>query len=803
MLLRDIHYALRLLWKRPGFTVIAVITLALGIGANTSIFSVVNAVLLAPLPYEEPERLVVLWESQVIANQNQMPVALANFEDWKEQNQVFEQLAASRNVALNLTHLGETERVTGARVSSNLYSLLRVKPFLGRAFSEAEGKPGAAPVALISHGLWQRRYGSDPQLVGRSLQIDGNAYTVIGVLPPGLSYPAADTDLVIPLVAQTREMARANHFVRVLGRLRPGVSLGEARAEMETISARLEQQYPDTNTGWRVQLVPLYEQLVGKARPALLILLGTVGCVLLIACANVANLLLARAAGRRMELAVRTALGASRWQLIRQLLTESILLSLFAGLCGILLASWGVPLLARLSSGTIPRVEEIGINYRVLGFTLLISLLTGVVFGILPALQSSSRKLTDSLREGRRGSTGGLLHKRVLNMLVISEVTLALVLLMGAGLMIRSFLSVSKVSPGFDPKGVLSLGIGISPIKYPELQQQAGFYQELLAKLETQPGLVSVAGVSRLPVVGGATTTFTIQGIPVASGHEPDADFRVVSPRYFQTMGIPFLKGRDFTTRDAKDAPDVVVINKVLAERFWPNEEPLGKHIQLSAEQTRWREIVGVVGNEKLSALDTEIAPAVYIPLPQNSFPNAIRSIFLVARAQGEPMALAQGIQNELRSMDKDQALFQVRPLEEVISNSLSQRRFNTLLLVIFAALAGLLAAIGIYGVMAYSVTQRTHEIGVRMALGAQSTDVLKMILGQGIRLTLIGVVAGLVAAFALTRVLSSLLYGVSATDPVTFLGIPLLLTAVALLASYLPARRATKVDPMIALRYD
>jgi putative ABC transport system permease protein len=804
MLLRDIHYALRLLWKRPGFTLVAIVTLALGIGANTAIFSVVNSVLLAPLPYEEPDRLVVLWERQIISNENQQPLALPNFEDWKEQNQVFEQLAITRIVTFNLTQAGETERVTGARVSSNLYSLLRVKPILGRTFLEAEGKPGAEPVALISYGLWQRRFGSDPRMVGSALQVDGIPYTVIGVLPRGVSYPAADTDLVTPFIPLKREIQRANHFVRGLGRLRPGVSLEQARAGMDTIAARLEQQYPDTNTGWRVQLVPLHEQLVGNIRPALLVLVGAVGCVLLIACANVANLLLARAAGRRMELAVRTALGASRVQLIRQLLTESILLSLCGGLLGFLLALWGVPVLTRLSSGSIPRAEEIGISYRVLGFTVLVSVLTGLIFGIVPAWQSSTKKLTDTLKEGRRGSGGGLLHRRVLNVLVVTEVALALVLLVGAGLMIRSFASISRVSPGYDPRGVLTAGVGLSPIKYVELPQQAAFYQNLLARLETLPGVASVAGVSRLPVVATISSTgFTIQGRPVASGHEPNANFRVISPRYFQTLGIPFVGGRDFTTRDTKDTPDAVVINKVMAERFWPGDDPLGKRIQLAAEATRWREIVGVVGNEKLSGLDSETAPAIYVPLTQNSFPNAIRALFLVVRAEGEPLGLASSIQKELRSMDEEQALFQVRPLDEVISNSLSQRRFNSLLMVIFGALAGVLAAVGIYGVIAYSVTQRTHEIGVRLALGAQPLDVLKMVLGQGIRLALVGIALGLVAALALTRVLSSLLYGVSARDPVTFLGIPLLLTIVALLASYIPARRATKVDPMVALRYD
>lgn len=804
MLLRDIHYAVRLLWKRPGFTIVAVITLALGIGANTAIFSVINAVLLAPLPYEEPDRLVGVSERHVISNANLQPIALPNYDDWKEQNQFFEHLAITRLVTFNLTQAGETERVAGARVSSNLYSLLRIKPVLGRDFTEAEGKPGAEPVALISYGLWQRRFGSDPQLTGRALQVDGIPYTVVGVLPAGVSYPTVETDLVIPFIPLKREMQRANHFVRGIGRLRPGVSLAQARAGMDTIAARLEQQYPDSNTGWRVQLVPLHEQLVGNIRPALMVLLGAVGCVLLIACANVANLLLARAVGRRMELAVRTAMGASRWQLIRQLLTESILLSLCGGFLGFLLAVWGVPLLTKLSSGSIPRVEEIRISYRVLGFTLLISLVTGIVFGLLPAWQSSSKKLTDSLREGRRGSTAGLLHKRVLSLLVVSEVALALLLLVGAGLMIRSFISVRQVSPGYDPRGVLTAGIGLSPIKYGELPQQADFYQNFLAKIETLPGVVAAAGVSKLPVVATvASTGFTLKGQPVASGHEPSASFRVISPSYFQTMGIPFQQGRDFTVRDTKDTPDAVIINKVMAERFWPDEDPLGKHIQLAAEKTRWREVVGVVGNEKLFGLDGETGPTIYVPLTQNSFPNAIRSLFLVVRAQGEPASLASSIQKELRSIDQEQTLFQVRPLEDVISDSLSQRRFNSLLLVIFAALAGLMAAVGIYGVIAYSVTQRTNEIGIRLALGAQQKDVLKMILGQGVKLTLIGIAIGLVAAFALTRILSSLLYGVSATDPLTFLGIPLLLTVVALLASYLPARRATKVDPCVALRYD
>ncbi|HEV3469586.1 MAG TPA: ABC transporter permease [Pyrinomonadaceae bacterium] len=802
MWLRDIHYAGRVLRKRPGFTAVAVLTLALGIGANTAIFSVVNSVLLSPLPYEDPEGLVAVWESHVIGNRNQQPVALANMEDWRQQSRAFEQMAASRGAAFNLTHGEETEQVVGARVSANLYSLLRVKPALGRDFLEEEGRPGAPPVALVSHGLWQRRFGSDPQLVGKGLRVDGRNLTVVGVLPAGLSYPTPDTDLVVPLIASEREMLRANHFVRVLGRLRPGVALAEADAELNAVAARLEQQYPDTNTGWRAQLIPLHEQVVGDVRTALFVLLGAVGCVLLIACSNVASLMLARAADRRTEMSVRAALGASRARLVRQLLAESVVLSLAGGVLGLLLALWGVPSLIGLSDGSVPRAGEVGVSYRVLGFTLLLSLATGVFFGIAPALRGSSRKMTNALQEGRRGSTGGVLHKRVLNVLVVSEVAVALMLLVGAGLMIRSFSLLRQLSPGYDPEGILTAGIGLSPVKYPELKQQAAFYQGLLERLEATPGLASAAVVSKVPVLGFATSGFTIQGSPVAAGHEPNADYRVISPRYFETMGIPFVSGRDFTTRDGADAPDAVIINRVMAERFWPGESPLGRRIQLAAERTRWREVVGVVGNEKLSALDQEPGPAVYVPLAQNSFPNAIRSVTLVVRSGDATAGAAAAIRSALRAADPEQALFNVRPLEEVIAVSLARRRFNSLLMIVFAALAGVLAAVGVYGVMAFSVAQRGHEIGVRLALGARPLDVQKMVLGQGLKLTLAGVVAGVAAALALTRVLSTLLYGVSATDPATFLVAALLLTGVAVLASYVPARRATTVDPSTALRY-
>ena len=803
MLLRDIHYAVRMLRRRPGFSSVAVLTLALGIGANTAVFSVVHAVLLSPLSYGDPERLVAVWERQAIANLNQQPVSLPNFEDWKQQSRTFEQLAASRNATFNVTEGGETQRVAGARVSTNLYSLLRVKPVLGREFLEEEGRAGAAPVALIGQGLWQRLYNSDPQIVGKAIRVDGSACTVVGVLPPKLHYPSADTELVIPFIPQGSEVQRSNHFARVLGRLRPGVPLSEASAEMETIAARLEQQYPGSNTGYRVQLVPLSEQLVGNIRTALLILLGAVGCVLLISCANVASLMLARGAGQQMELSVRAALGASRSRIVRQLLTESVVLSLCGGLLGLLLALWGVSALTRLGAGSIPRADEIGVSYAVLGFTLVVSLAAGVLFGLAPALQSSGGRMTNSLREGRRGSTGGLLHRRMLNGLVIAEVAVALVLLVGAGLLTRSFLSLQRVSPGYDPKGILTAGVGLSPSKYPELRDQTAFYERLLDELGDAPGVASAAVVSKHPVTGFATSTFTVQGSPVAAGHEPNAHYRVISPGYFKTMGIPLSEGRDFTRRDGTDAPDALIINKAMADRFWPGESPLGRRIQLASERTRWREVVGVVGDEKLSALDKETGSAVYVPVPQNTVPTAIRSVTLVARAGGDPSGLPAALRAALRAVDGEQALFQIRPLSEVISDSLGQPRFNSLLMVIFAALAGALAAVGVYGVMAYSVAQRRQEIGIRLALGARPRNVMTMILGQGMRLGAAGVAAGLVAAFALTRVAVTLLHGVSPTDPFTFSTISLMLLAVAFLASYLPARRATRLDPCVALRHE
>ncbi|HST23081.1 MAG TPA: ABC transporter permease [Blastocatellia bacterium] len=804
LLLQDVRYAIRLLFKRPLFTTVAVVTLALGIGANTAIFSVVDAVLLAPLAYTEPDRLMMIWGVNSSANADQQPASVPDFDDLKAQSQTFDEIAASRSQAFNLTDGDEPERVGGARVTVNMFSALAVKPVVGRDFLESEGLAGAEPVVILSHSLWQQRYGSDAAIVGRALNVDGKSYTVVGVLPKGIYYPAQDTNLYVPFIPQPNEILRGARFLRVIGRLKKDVSPAEARAEVETIAGRVAAAYPATNTGWGIYLVPLHEQIVGRVRPALIVLLSAVGCVLLIACANVANLLLARAAARRAEFAIRAALGASRWQLVRQLLTESLVLSALGGMFGLLLAMWGVPFLTGISASSIPRVEGIGINLRVLGFTAIVSLATGAVFGLAPALRSSSKQLTDALREGRRGSTGSILHQRLLSALVVSEVAIAMVLLVVAGLMIRSFLSISNVAPGLNPKGVITLGVGLPLSRYPGVQQQAIFYDKLVAQVRTLPGVESAASVIRLPMLGfNASTGFTVQGKPVQSGTEPNADYRAVTDDYFRTMGIPLLKGRDFTVRDSKDAPDAMIISEMLAERFFPGEDPVGKRIQIFPDPTRWREIVGVVGNVKLLGLDAETNPTIYVPYSQNPYPAALRNVFLVARTSSDPKSLVASIRSELKSLDKDIPVSQVQTMEEVISGSLAQRRLSMSLLIVFAALAAGLSAVGIYGVMAYIVAQRTHEIGIRMAMGAEQKDVIKMVLGDGAKLTFAGIGAGLAVAVGLTRFLQSLLYQVSATDTVIYASIVLLLTVVALLASYIPARRAAKIDPMEALRCD
>jgi putative ABC transport system permease protein len=808
-LLQDVRYALRNLRKRPLFSLIVVFTLALGIGANTAIFSVVDAVLLAPLPYGDPDNLVALWAKNEKQNVTQQPVSYPNIVDLKQANDVFEHLSAVRGELFSLTDRDEPERVTGVRVSTNILTLLETTPVLGRNFVPEEEQPAKAAVALISHGLWQRRYSGDPRLIGQAIIIDGKSYTVIGILPEWLKQPGitlgnlSGPDVWIPVVPAASEQNRNFANMRILARLKRGLTLAQAQVEVDALGARLERQYPDSNTNVRFGVVGLREQLTGRVSKALWILLGVVGCVLLIACANVANLLLARAASRQSEIAVRSALGATRPQLIRELLAECVVLSLTGGLLGLLLAYLGVTLMTSLNSGAIPRADEIGISGEVLMFTLVLSLLTGVAFGIVPAFQSSRSQLAEDLKEAKKGASGSVRHGRSLHGLVVVEIALALVLVAGAGLMTRSFRSVLRIDAGFEPHNVLTFSAALPLATYKDQQQHVQFFERALAKIQALPGVQTAAGTFRVPIAGFATVIFTVQGKPVPTGQAPIADYRTITAGYFQAMGIRLLKGRRFTEHDSADAPDAVIVNEELARRFWPGEDPIGKRLQVGTEFTRWREVIGVVGNAKLSGLEANTDPAIYVPFPQNSWPNALRNSFIVLRTTTDPKSLVPAIRRELRGIDPTFPITQIRTMDEIVGDSLSQRRFNTALLALFAFVAVALAAVGIYGVMSYAVSQRTREMGIRIALGARQSDITKLVTSKGARLAALGIAIGVLAAAISSRLMSSLLFGITATDPITFVLTAVLLGIVTLLASYIPSRRAAGTDPISALRYD
>lgn len=807
-ILSDVRIALRGIAKRPGFNLVIILTLALGIGANTAIFSVVHAVLLSALPYPQADQLVSLSSKVELKNLTQQPVSYLNARDWIRQNQGFAQMAALRSENQNLTDGTEPLRVNTVRASANILTLLGVQPALGRDFRRDEEQPGHETVALLSHDLWQRRYSGDPGILGQKIPLNDKTYTVVGVLPawlkqPGVtlpSLPPTGADVWIPLVPNNFEQDRSLHNLRVIGRLKPGVALAQAREEMNTIAARLEQEYPAINANIGSEAIPLHEQVVGKVSQALWMLTAAVGLVLLIACVNVANLLLARAASRQTEIAIRTALGATRGRLIAQMLAESVVLSLAGGVCGVLLATWGVPLLTKMSA--VPRADEIGIRLPVLLFALLISLLTALAFGLLPALKTSRSDLVRALKDGRKGGAG-VAHRRWLNALVISEIALAMVLLIGAGLLLRSFHALSQSDPGFRTEGVLTVGVPLPDSSYPDQVRQLQFFERAFASLNSVPGVQSSAAIFGLPILGFATATFTTQGNPVPAGQEPVADFRTISPDYFRVMGMPLRQGREFSTHDTAETTDVIIVNEELARRQWPGESALGKRLQISAETTRWREVVGIVGNARLTNLETPIDPAIYVPQTQNSWPNALRLSSFVVKTPGDPQAIAPAVRSALRALDPSLPVAQVRTMENIVSESLAQRRFNLALLLLFAIVAGALAIIGIYGVMSYGVAQRKQELGVRLALGAQRSEITRMIVLEGSTLALTGIGLGLVAAFAATRLMAGLLAGISATDPVAFFSIAAGLSTVAMLASYLPARQAAKVDPMIALRAD
>jgi putative ABC transport system permease protein len=802
---QDLRFGVRMLLKNPGFTVIAIIALALGIGANTAIFSVVNAVLLRPLPYKNPERLVMVWEDNSKQGFPRDTPAAPNYLDWRDQNHVFEGMAAMVDISVNLTGTGEPERIDGRRVSGSLFELLGVQPQLGRIFRSEEDQLGANGVVVLSHGLWQRRFGGDPDVVGKPINLNGKSFTVVGVMPRTYQFPTRTDQFWIPIAFDAKEAKqRGNHYLEVLARMKSGVSLQQAQAEMTTIATRLQQQYPETNTGIGAVVTPLHEHLVGDIRPALLILLGAVAFVLLIACANVANLLLARAAVRQKEIALRLALGASRTRMTRQFLTESVLLSALGGSVGLLFSVVGLNLLKRFIPPNISQVQAIGIDARVLVFTLLISIATGLLFGLAPAVQMANSDLNDTLKETGRDSAAGRHGNRIRGFLIISEVAVSFLLLIGAGLLINSFIHLRHVDPGFRSEKLLTMKIVLPETRYPDKQGRSLFYDELLRRIETLPGVVTAAVATDLPL----TNTGNSLGIAMEGRADPAPDrmpiiiTRVVSPGYFKTMSIPLLDGRVFTEGDKSDSPPVVIISETMARRFWPNEDPLGKRIKVgrSTSSRPWLTVIGVVKDVRQYELIIEPKPQMYVSYQQAEFfePRA-----LVIRANFDPLSLAGTVRQTVWEIDKDQPVSDISTMEEVIADSVARQRFSMWLLGIFAGLALVLAAVGIYGVMSYSVAQRTREIGIRMALGAQRSDVLKMTIGGGLRLVLMGAAIGLVAALVLTRVMSSLLFGVSPTDPLTFVSISIVLISVAVLASYVPALRATRVDPMFALRYE
>jgi len=801
----DLRYGARMLRTQPGFTLIAVLTLALGIGANTAIFSIVNAVLLRPLPYRTPDQLMQVWEQNRSKNKLHGSVAPANFLDWKGQNQSFEGMAAYDSFpSFNLTGAGEPERIQAARVSVGLFPLLGVGAIVGRTFTDEEERRGRHKVALVSHRLWQRRFGSDPGLVSRTLSLNDQSFTVVGILPPDFHFLPEEYEIFIPLVLDGWEAAaRGTHPLRVVARLKEGIMLAHAQTEMDQIAHRLELEYPQSNRGVGVTLVPLREQLVGQSRRALLVLLGAVAFLLLIACANVANLLLTRAVTRRKEMAVRMALGAGRARLIRQLLTESALLAGAGGVSGWLLSLWGVQVIKTflVQNALLPRGEAVSLDGRVLSFTLGVSLVTGLFFGLAPGLAASKTDLNVALKEGGRRASGSAHDRRFRHALVIGEVALALVLLAGAGLMIQSFLRLRRVDPGFRPENVLAADISLPNSRYQNGRQVLNFQSQLLERVAALPGVHSVGATAYLPF-SGTNNSWTIEierRPPLPAVEWLEAGWRPITANYFRTMGIPLLMGRDFSASDGVEAaPGVAIINEAAARAFWPGEELLGSRFKLEG---RIYAVVGVVKDVRHARLDGKAEPELYFPFSQ--LPITWRGMTVVARTESPPEQLAAVLRSAVQELDKDQPIYNVRTMEDLIAKSVSRPQFHLLLLGSFAALALVMASLGLYGVMSYTVTQRTPEIGIRMAFGAQPRDALRLVLGAGLALTLIGIVIGLLVAFALTRVMDSLLFSVSATDPLTFAAVAFLLIAVALLACFVPARRATKVDPLVAMRHE
>src|SRR5690242_4085880 len=807
-LLQDLRYAARLIARNPGFAAIAIITLALGIGANTAIFTVVNAVLLRPLPFSDASRLVMVCEKSPFPT---ISTSWENFQDWRDQSHSFVSMEATRGTTITLTNAGEPERLSARMMTAGIFPLLGVNAALGRTFLPEEDKAGAPHVAVLSCGLWQRRFGGSREIRNQSVTLDSVPYTVVGVMPAGfqLLQPA---EVFLPFVPWAHTLPQDRNWhpgIIAVARLKPNVSLQQATADMVGITKRLEQQYPEYNTGTSADVEQLQSRLVLGVRPALLMLLGTVGFVLLIACVNVANLLLSRAASRGRELAIRSSMGASRWRIVRQLLTESVLLSLAGGILGLFLAWSALGPLLKLSAGSVPDVFSVGLDGWVLFFTFGVSILTGVLFGIFPAFRTAKLDLREALNESTRGSTSGPRQHRVRGVLVATEIALAMVLLAGSGLLLRSFTRLQQSNPGFRPDHLLVADVPLSQTAYAQPQQRYEFFDRLVERARGLPGVLSADAASFLPVSGGGSVIhFNIMGRPPKSPSDYiAAGYRTITPGYLATLRVPLLQGRWFTQADNEKAPAVVIINNTMARTYFPNENPLGKRLQLGATpspaaEVPMMEVVGVVG-DMIPGLGVDPQTEMYLPYRQADLVLPVFQLSVVLRTAGDPLLETSALRSALAEIDRNQPLVKVRTMEDNISANAAQPRFRTWLLGIFAALALLLAAVGIYGVMSYSVTQRINEIGIRIALGARPGDVFRIIVGEGLRLALAGVAVGVCVAFAMTRTLRSFLYGISASDPLTYIATAAALTLVAIAACYFPARRATRVDPIVALRYE